>query len=131
VLNRVLQLRHSVDIKVHNDDVRLRPQDHLPAVQSAAPLENIRLSPAFIVVYELLCPGGVFQNLPSGIEPVPLRLAQIHHDDVRPKSSALIDRVASGGRFAADLPAFVAFKERTDASTHDCVIVDNQDPHDL
>ena len=52
----------------------------------------------------------VFQDLPCGIEAVQLRQAQIHHDDVGPKSPALFDCVPSGRRFAAHLPALVAFE---------------------
>ena len=71
--------------------------------------------------------GRVFEDLPGGIEAVQLRQAQIHHDDVGPKSPALFDRVAPCRGLAADFPAFLAFKERADASPHDRVIVNDED----
>ena len=70
---------------------------------------------------------GVFQDLARGIEAVQPGKAQIHHDDVGPEAPALLDRVAAGRSFAAYLPAFLAFEQRSHAPPHDRVIVDDED----
>jgi hypothetical protein len=73
-------------------------------------------------------PGPSFRICRVASRPFSSGWLQIHDDNIGPKLPALLDRVASVGRFAHTSQPSWLFEERPNASPHDRVIVDDQDP---
>ena len=69
------------------------------------------------------------QQPPGRLDPVDLRHAHVHQDDVRRDAARQLDRLAPVGRLADDLEVGLRLEDHPEAGAHECLVVDDQHPH--